>query len=287
MKKILVICLGLSVLASWVCAEPILTEQVESIPKYGLEVGVVGSYSIDTWKWEYVGGDNKVSVRIIQIPVKYGLTDKFQLNLNIPYRSWRSKRELDSSETSANNSGLGQISVGGKYRINDTFAVMLEVQAPAGDVNKLLGEGMNEGLFLIASNNVRSVKVTGNIGYLIKNKYQDEHSIEYDPADPLIMKFAAEYPINAFSLFSEAQAQIFGKSKVGGQDILGTGPTDSTVDLMMGTYFHKRNFKYKLGFQWAIGKEDFRGGLFPFYDSWDWKIIWSASYMFNLKGGGK
>ena len=286
MKKVLAICLGLIAFASWVCAEPILTEQVKTVPANNLEIGLGVGYGVDTWDWEdSLTGSSKVAVTVVQVPVKYGVNDKLQLNLNIPYRSWTSDVEFGGTTTSTNDSGLGQISVGAKYALTDMVAVGLDVQTPTGDVDKGLGEGTNVGLLVACAHEFKPVTISANLGYLIKSEYTDEHSVKHDPADPLIIRAAVEYPMNQFSPFAEAQAQFLGKSKVAGNDI--EDSSGSTLDFLVGSQYQKDNLKAKLGFQWAAGKDNLRGGAFQFYDSWDWKIVASVSYMFNLKGGGK
>ena len=287
MKKVLAICLGLIVLASWAWAEPILTEQVKTVPANNLEIGLACSYGVDTWDWEDASqaGSSKVSLTTVQVPIKYGVNDKLQLNLNIPYRAWDSSIEFGGATATADDSGIGQVSVGAKYALNDMLAVGLDIQTPTGDVDKGLGEGTNVGVLLACQKEFKPVIIHGNLGYLYKSEYEDEHDVKHDPADPIIIRAAVEYPLNMLTPFAEAQVQFLGKSKTAGIDI--PDSSGSTIDFLVGSQYQKDNLKAKLGLEFAAGDEDLRGGTFQFYDSWDWKIIASVSYMFNLMGGGK
>jgi hypothetical protein len=294
MKKALVISILLLCLASLAWAEPIITEQVKGVGANNLEIGLGVSYGMDTWEWDNsITGDNSLTLTVIQAMLKYGLSDKMQLSLNIPSRSWKSKIEANGASSNADDSGIGQIGIGAKYSINDMVAVGLDVQAPTGDVDKGLGEGTNVGFLLACAREFKPVTISGNIGYVMKSEYEDEHDVKHDPADPLIIRAAVEYPIalggrfnmNEFSSFAEFQAQFFGKSKSAGHDI--TDSDGSTLDLLVGSQYKKDNFKAKLGLQFALGDEDLRIGRMQFYDSADWKIVATASYAFNLKGGGK
>lgn len=286
MKVIMVICVGLMILSASAYAEPILTEQVKGVAANNLEAGLGISHGVDTWDWDSsITGENSLSFTVINMAFKYGLSDKMQLNLNLPYRSWKSEREVNGASSSADDSGLGQIDVGAKYSLNDMMAVDLEIQTPTGDVDKSLGEGTNIGLLLACACEFKPVTVSGNIAYLMKSEYEDEHDVKHDPADPLILRAAIEYPWLQFSPFAEIQAQFFGKSKTAGNDI--NDSNGSTIDLLIGSQYKRDNFKAKLGFQWAMGDEDLRAGRMQFYDSWDWKIVAAVSYAFNLKGGSK
>ncbi len=286
MKKILFFCLSLVVLSSVASADPILTEQVKGVAANNLEAGLGISYGKDTWDWDSnITGENSLSLTVIQAIFKYGLTDQLQLNMTLPYRSWKSKIEANGASTSTDDSGIGQIGLGAKYSINDMVAVGLDLQTPTGDVDKGLGEGTNVGLLLACARELKPVVISGNIGYLMKSEYEDEHDVKHDPADLFIIRAAVEYPLNEFSPFAEFQAQFFGKSKIASYDI--NESSGSTLDLLVGSQYARDNFKAKLGIQFALGDEDLRIGRMQFYDSADWKIVATVSYAFNLIGGSK
>jgi opacity protein-like surface antigen len=286
MKKILFFCLSLVLLSAGAYADPILTEPVKGVAANNLEVGLGISYGMDTWEWDNnITGDNSLSLTVIQAMFKYGLNDKLQLNLDLPYRSWKSELEVNGATSSTDDSGISQIGIGAKYSINDMLAAGLDIQLPTGDVDKSLGEGTNVGLLLACRHEFKPVIISGNIGYRMKSEYEDEHDVKHDPADPLIIRAAVEYTINEFSPFAEIQAQFFGKSKTAGIDI--TESDGSTIDLMIGSQYTMDNLKAKLGFGFAGGDEDLRIGRMQFYDSADWKIVATVSYTFDLKGGSK
>lgn len=286
MKKILLICLGLIIFSAGAYAEPILTEQVKGVGANNLEVGLVIYQGVDTWEWDSsITGENSLSLTVIQAALKYGVNDQLQLSLNLPYRSWKSEIEVNGASSSSDDSGLGQIGIGAKYGLNEMLAVGLDIQTPTGDVDKSLGEGTNVGLLLACAHEFKLVTISGNIGYIMKSEYEDEHAVKRDPADPLILRATVEYPLNQFSPFAEVQAHFFGKSKIAGNDITDSG--GSTMDLLIGSQYKVDNFKAKLGLQWAMGDENLRAGWMQFYDSWDWKIVAAVSYAFNLKGGSK
>lgn len=280
MRKILTACFCVLMAASIVVAEPILTEEAKCLEKGSCEIGLTASYGVDAWEWDTIAGDNNVSLLVVQIPVKYGVSDKLQLNLNLPYRSWKSEFEIGTAKTDSDEAGLGQIAVGGKYGVSENIAIGLDVQSPTGDVDKSLGEGTNVGLNLIASGNLDPLKISGNLGYLMKTKYENENDVEYDPGDPIILRAAVEYPIESISIIGEAQGQIFGKTKV--NDTKNDDSDGSTIDLLLGGQYLKDAMKLKLGVGFALGDEDFRAGLNHFYDSWDWKVILSGSYKFEI-----
>jgi len=281
MKKILATCFGVLFVVSTVVAEPILTEDAKCIEKGNMEIGLGASYGVDSWEWEDTyAGDNKVSLVVAQIPVKYGVTDKLQLNLNIPYRSWKSELEIGTTPIDTDEAGIGQVCVGGKLGLSENIAIGLDVQSPTGDVDKSLGEGTNVGLNLIATSNLDPVKISGNAGYLLKTKYEDEDDVEYDPGDTIIIKAALEYPMKEISLIGEAQGQIFGKTKV--DDTKVDDSDGSTIDLLAGIQYLKDAMRVKLGVAFAIGDENDRAGLNHFYDSWDWKVILSGAYRFEI-----
>ncbi len=281
MRKFLTAWFCMLFATSIIVAEPILTEEAKCLEKGNIEIGLTASYGVDEWEWDGTfTGDNKVSLVVAQIPVKYGVTDKLQLNLNLPYRSWKSELEIDTTKADSDEAGLGQIAVGGKVGISENIAIGLDVQTPTGDVDKMLGEGTNVGLMLIATGDLEPVKVSGNLGYLVKTKYEDEDDVEYDPGDPLILRAAVEYPMDAISLIGEAQGQIFGKTKV--NDTEDDDSDGSTIDLLVGSQYVKDALKLKLGVAFAVGDEDYRAGLNHFYDSWDWKVILSGSYKFEI-----
>jgi hypothetical protein len=286
MKKLLTsMCLILFMVALAV-SEPIITEETKCIEKGNCEIGLGVSYGVDTWKWtDSFTGDNSVSVMLIQLPVKYGITDKLQLNLNVPYRSWKSETEIGTVKTNSDETGIGQVDVGGKLCLAESFALGLDVQTPTGDIDKKLGEGMNIGVMLITSKNLDPLKISGNVGYLYKSKYTDENDKEWDPADPIIARLSLEYPMSSISIIGEAQGQIIGKTKSkpkNGTEADIEDSNGSIIDLLIGGQYLKDALKIKLGFAIAVGNENLRGGLFPFYDSWDWKIILSGSYKFKI-----
>ncbi|MDD5687452.1 MAG: transporter [Elusimicrobia bacterium] len=286
MKKYFVLFWVLVCLVSLGFSEPIMTEESKCLTKNNLEVGLGLSYGVDSWEW--VGtwtGDNKVSATVVQIPVRYGLSDKLQLNLSIPYRSWASEIEVGSAKSNTNESGLGQISIGGKYGVSENIAVGLDIQTPTADIDKSLGEGTNVGLLLIASTKFKTLNISGNAEYLLKMKYEDDNDTKYDPADLIIVRAAVEYPINALSLIGEVQGQFFGKSKTtldGGTETDVADSNGSTLDFLVGSQYLKDPLKLKLGVKFAVGDESLRGGVYPFYDSWDWKVILSGSYKIGL-----
>ncbi|HLD34516.1 MAG TPA: transporter, partial [Patescibacteria group bacterium] len=225
-------------------------------------------------------GDSNVSLSVVQIPVKYGISDKLQLNLNLPYRSWNSELEIGATKADSDEAGLGQIAVGGKYGVSENIAIGLDIQTPTGDVDKSLGEGTNIGLNLIASSNLDPLKISGNLGYLLKTKYEDEDDVEHDPGDPIILRAAVEYPIESISLIGEVQGQIFGKTKI--DDTEFDDSDGSTIDLLLGGQYLKEAWKLKFGVEFALGDEDYRAGLNHFYDSWDWKVILAGAYKFEI-----
>ncbi|MBI5574061.1 MAG: transporter [Elusimicrobia bacterium] len=281
MKKVLATCFGILFVVSTVAAEPILTEEAKCLEKGNLEIGLTASYGVDSWKWaDNTAGDSIVSLTVIQMPVKYGVSDKLQLGINIPYRSWKSELEMGTTPIDTDEAGIGQVCVGGKLGLSENIAIGLDIQSPTGDVDKSLGEGTNIGLNLIASGNLDPLKISGNVGYLLKTKYEDEDDVEYDPGDPIIVKAALEYPMNEISLIGEAQGQLFGKTKV--NDVKDDDSDGSTIDLLTGIQYLKDAMKLKLGVEFAIGDEDFRAGLNHFYDSWDYKVILSGSYKFEI-----
>ncbi|MDD5687092.1 MAG: hypothetical protein PHE88_04585 [Elusimicrobia bacterium] len=289
MKKVLGACFGVLLLGSIVVAEPILTEESKCLGKGNLEIGLGASYGVDTWtiKEQTNSADYKVSLISVGLPIKYGVSDKLQFNLNVPYRSWKYKVDPDSSYLSEYKAGMGQIGVGGKLAFSESLAMAVDVQTPTGDVDKMLGEGTDAGLMLIISGNLNSLKVSVNTGYILKMKYKDKNKIEWDPGDPLIVKGAIEYPINKCSLIGEAQFQSFGKTKYtpnGGTATDWIDSNGSTLDFLVGTQYIKDAMKLKLGFELAAGSEDYRAGntRFNFYDSWDWKVILSGAYKFEI-----
>lgn len=280
MRKVLTAGFCMLLAVSTVVAEPILTEEAKCLEKGNMEIGLTASYGVDFWKWDNIAGDNNVSLLVIQIPVKYGVSDKLQLNLNLPYRSWKSEMEIGTTKADSDEAGLGQIAVGGKVGTSENIAIGLDVQSPTGDVDKSLGEGTNVGLNLIATGNLDPVKISGNAGYLLKSKYEDKDNVKYDPGDAIILRTAVEYPLDEISIIGEAQGQIFGKTKV--NDIKDDNSDGSTIDLLLGGQYLKDALKLKLGVEFAVGDEDYRAGLNHFYDSWDWKVILSGSYKFEI-----
>jgi len=281
MSRILTAGFCMLMAASIVVAEPILTEEAKCLEKGNIEIGLTASYGMDSWEWEDgTAGDSNVSLSVVQIPVKYGISDKLQLNLNLPYRSWNSELEIGATKADSDEAGLGQIAVGGKYGVSENIAIGLDIQTPTGDVDKSLGEGTNIGLNLIASSNLDPLKISGNLGYLLKTKYEDEDDIEYDPGDPIILRAAVEYPIESISLIGEVQGQIFGKTKI--DDTEFDDSDGSTIDLLLGGQYLKEAWKLKFGVEFALGDEDYRAGLNHFYDSWDWKVILAGAYKFEI-----
>lgn len=281
MRKFLATCFGVLFIGSAVIAEPILTEEAKCLEKGSIEIGLTASYGVDSWEWEdSTAGDSNVSLSAVQIPVKYGVSDKLQLNFNLPYRSWKSELEIGTVKTDSDEAGLGQIAVGGKYGASENIAIGLNIQSPTGDVDKSLGEGTNVGLMFIASGNLDPLKISGNLGYLLKTKYEDEDDVEHDPGDPIILRAALEYPMKEILLIGEAQGQIFGKTKV--NDTEDDDSDGSTIDLLLGGQYLKDALKLKFGIQFAVGDENYRAGLNHFYDSWDWKLILAGAYKFEI-----
>ena len=275
--------------ASIVVAEPILTEEAKCLEKGNMEIGLSVSYGVDAWTIKDQTGspDYKVSLLKAELPVKYGVSENLQLGLNIPYRSWKLEIDPDPSNLSDNDSGIGQIAVNGKLGLSENFALGLDIQSATGYVDKSLGEGTNAGLNLIVSGNLDPLKISGNAGYLLKMKYEDKDKTEWNPGDPLIVRGAVEYPMKEYSLIGEAQFQSFGKTKYtpnGGTETDWEDSNGSTIDLLVGGQYLKDATKLKLGFGLAAGDEDYRAGngLFQFYDSWDWKVILSGSYKFEI-----
>ncbi|MFA5779769.1 MAG: transporter [Elusimicrobiota bacterium] len=286
MRKLLSTCFGILVLVSVAAAEPILTAESKCIPANTMELGLGVSYGVDTWKWDGgEDGDSSVSLMAVKIPAKYGITDNLELNLGVPYRSWNSKIEISGTEYKDDEAGLGQISIGGKLALAESFAAGLDVQMPTGDVDKTLGEGTNIGVSFIASGEIDTLKISGNAGYLLKMKYEDEDKTEWDPGDPLIIRGAVEYPIEKYSVIGEVQFQSFGKTKAktdGGTSTDIADSNGSTLDFLVGGQYLKDAMKLKLGFEFAVGDENQRAGLAHFYDSWDWKVILAGAYKFEI-----
>ncbi|MEW6557050.1 MAG: transporter [Elusimicrobiota bacterium] len=282
MKKLLTAWFVFVFLSSLSYTEPILTEDAKCLEKGSCELGLGVSYGVDAWKFDEANSpDYKMSLLKVGIPVKYGASEKFQLGAILPYRSWKFESDPDPYNVSESSAGIGQIAVNGKLGLSENFAVGLNVQLPTADVDKMLGEGTNIGLLLITTKDLEPLKISGNLGYLLKMKYEDEDKTEYDPGDPIIVSAAVEYPMKSISLIGEMQAQIFGKLKYtheGGKETEWKDSNGTTIDMLVGSQYSKDALKLKLGIAFAVGDEDYRGGLFQFYESWDWKVILSCAY---------
>jgi len=282
MKKLLVCLLIVVSLAVVSYAEPFLTDDLNLIGKNNLELGLSFSYGIDKWDWaDNTAGSSIFGLTNLVFPIKYGISDKLDAQIEVPYRSWKSEIEFAGAKTETNESGIGQIAAGVKYLFCNNLGAVVKIQTPTGDTEKMLGEGTDAGIFLVPSLKVAGLNLSANLGYIYKSKFKSI-GIEYDPADPIVARISAEYPYGNLSLIAEGQTQIFGKVKVAGASVDGTN--GSTVDTVFGAQLVKDSLKFKLGFGLGLGKEDFKAGspLFHFYDSWDWRIIFGSSYKFKI-----
>ncbi len=291
MKKLYLIA-GLLFLVGPLFSEPFVTQEAHGLGLLGFEVGVKSSYAQDTWKQEGTATCDRVqTLTRISLFSRFGLLRMLEVGVSVPYRMWQ--LEDKNLDLKTDDKGLGQVRGYIKYNVIGGLAVAVNAQAPTADVDKTLGEGTNVGAMVIFTQKVLPVKTSINVGYLMKMKYKDEAENEYNPADPIFVRAAAEVPLGDFSIIGEAIAQMFNKSKykpVGFSEEEVANSDGSTIDLILGAQYNRKLMKARLGVSVGVGDENYRAGLrasepsqvVHFYDSWDWKVLLQLSYKIKI-----
>jgi hypothetical protein len=266
-------------------ASPIVLSQAENIVLANqLEIGInPASYAYDETELQ-----NSSNVKIqtdkmtnITAPLfaRYGVTDKIETFLSIPYIS----SELESAttvggtttNTKTKSDDLGDMSLGAKYNfmeISDIkIAGALNLDIPTG--NERFMKGLNVKPVLVASKKIGEINANFNIGYDM-NGYYNKDNAGNNPSDVIRLGFGADYACcDNLSLVAETTFEMIDKAEQSNVKIAESDGTRN--DFIIGGVYKKDNLKTKLGLDLSLGDEKNR--------TYDYKIILGLTYLIDIK----
>lgn len=219
-------------------------------------------------------------VQAYRIPLSYAFTENFKMELGIPYVRKQLKGEYTSKELTAN--GLGDISVGAKYRWGDArktqWMTAFSLKLPTGENKQFengheqlaLGSGsydfsLNQTVTRFAAENIM---VVAGVGYTFNNKndYTETddraENMKYENRAGNIFNYliGAEYytPVRKLVTYVNAAGMFMGRSHVKETNQGGSGVGDrdedkrdrlKTLDLIAGV---KYSLTEKIGLRLGI-----------------------------------
>ncbi len=208
-----------------------ITETVSRGDVGTLDVELRPAYRSDEFKikttntLEYTATVLRTDARARWVPA-----ERCEAYLELPYL----KTELEADGTGApaatDESGLGQVIVGGKYVFSPMLGVALRAELPTADQSNGLGEGLNLGISLLGEKVIGAVTAYGNLGYLLKQEYTANGKI--NPGDVVQIGGAVKHTRWGLDWTGEAQAYLVGKSKFAGATVANSDAT--AIDLVAG-----------------------------------------------------
>lgn len=286
MKKIMVVILGLVLMHTFACAEPITMEQATIINNpEEIEVGIDFNYAYDKWTLEGVSG-TEYTRSDLSVPLlfRYTYDESTESKVIIPYRILKGTT-TGLSDNSVK--GLGTIVVSGKANFSNeekkdfvSSGLIIDLEIPTGGATKVLrpeggniSEGFNAG-FTLAMDKTLSESFLSrfNFGYKYRGKYTNINDIKVSPAGVFYSGIEGEIILSDhLRCLCEIKGTSFGNYKLGDNEQTGTG--GSTWDIIPALRFQNENIKAKFGIDFNVGE--------PTYRPYSYQIIAGISYIFK------
>ncbi|HOW27641.1 MAG TPA: transporter [Elusimicrobiota bacterium] len=262
--------------------ETFVTETVSMVESRTVALELRPGYRTDLWKVKNTNTEVTDTLIRTDVNARWSPMDKVEVMMEIPYLRDTVEQTATADDK---DSGLGQVILGGKYAFCPMGGAALRVELPTGDKDKMLGEGLNIGLALLAEKAVGPVKTYANVGYLIKQEYKTTFDVanaaktKVDPGDILQLNLAAVYPRFGLDWVGEANMNFIGKQKRGGTTVSGSDATG--VALLVGA--NKKlteQIGVKAALSWEVSEEAARS-VDTVRGSGDYKVTLAANYRFK------
>ena len=284
MKKFLALtAVLLSGAASFISAEPLVLEKAGStIGANVIELGLTDiNYRHDYTIFVDDAGNelSKLTSSSLSAPLfcSYGVTDRIEAFLQMPYVSAATKSEAGGSSSTDSKAYLADQVIGGKISLLDgdyKFGAGLSLALPFGEKKYRAGYDITP--LMALSRDLGAAVVNANLSYDLTAEYTDDSSqVKLNPGDVLSLGIGAEFAckkIESVSLLAEFLYSSIGQSSIAGT--AQSGSSGSRMELDLGARYNRGSLKTKFGFGLSLGEEKFR--------SYDYRIIAGLTYLVNI-----
>jgi hypothetical protein len=224
---------------------------------------------------------------IVPVSARYGVTDKIEATLALPYHSLSYKQENGGFTISdLSDSKMADAILTGKYsfgKVSDIdMSASVGLTLPTGSKSdKFVTEfakGMNINPAIQASREFCCFRLNANLGYNMTAEYEANNTAKtkINPSDVLSLGLGIERPCmlnKDVTMNAEFLYNSLSDSSIGGTTQAGT--SGSQMDLALGArYTFCKSIKTKLGVALSLGDEKYRDH--------DWKVIAGATYLFKI-----
>ncbi|MFH1715358.1 MAG: hypothetical protein ABH857_04100 [Elusimicrobiota bacterium] len=281
MKKIFCGVLFVFLVGSFVRAEQLSLEQGGPIVERGrVKAGLDDVYySFDKTILEDASGKKLSTINnttiVIPIEIRYGLSEKIECLMEIPYVSntVKTKDEVLNTESEIKTSGMADIDAGLKYTFTSEEELRISALAnfgiPAGA--KDLKEGFDIEPGIAVTKMMGESLVTANIRYRMTGEYTDSFDLKQNLGDIIKIGGAYAYPVGDYLfLITELIYESFGKLETAGVEVADS--SGSRLGLVLGSRYEHDMFDIELGLDIALGDESAR--------DYDYKVICDFLYKF-------
>lgn len=260
--------------------ETFVTEMVSMNEARSLDLELRPTYRVDEFTFEsnknieFTDTITRIDLNLRWVPV-----EKWETLLEIPQVGDKLEQAGGGSSSSNSESGIGQVILGGKYSFRESAGAAVRLELPTGDEKDGLGEGTNIGLALLGEKEWGACRLIGNLGYLLKGKYESAPNTDVDPGDVIQLNAAVAHERWGLNWIGEVNVNLLGKEEV---NSLAVADSDgAAVDLLVGAGKDiNDNWNLKGALVFGVGDEQTRS-----FDlargAGDYKIVLAAAYKFK------
>ena len=281
MRKAILTAVIVITAAGMACADPLLLRKASNeLDKGELEFGIsYFSYQNDVVKFvddadNVVREDNNTSMEI-PLYVNYGITDKVESYIYVPYFMDSSKSESGGQSTTSDESYMGDPSIQVKGNIADSCCKMgagAGLTLPMGDEEHR--GGLDISGLLAMRKEMAVLTLNGEVTYTLTGEYE-ESAIKTNPGDNIGIGVGIEHPVKPVEgliLIGELLYNSFGEAKIDGEAMSDT--SGSKTDAVIGMEFSRGRICTNLGLALSLGSEKYR--------EYDYKVLAGITYYIKL-----
>ncbi|HOW26959.1 MAG TPA: transporter [Elusimicrobiota bacterium] len=265
-----ILCLG-----RCVSAEPLLMETASRVvAPGGLEVGLESRCGENKYvvegqpgaTWSQSSGQDGLFVR-------YGLSGKSELRLELPYGWWRLKISQNGSALLQKESGFGDLIGTYKTRFWGSGegwngAVKADVIFPTGEEEKGLGQGFGAEPGVMFGWSGVPCAVDSYVGYRWTGEYRP-YGVRHNPSDVVTYGLSTRFGNDVWAVLAEAWGESFDTESKGGRRLEGTSGRRAMV--IPGVRLRYGNIKFKAGYGLSVGPVRYRDE--------DWRVLFGVSWV--------